>query len=191
EAAECIENGRLYAELRAADRSKEEFLAVLAHELRNPLAPIRNALHILRLSGELTPAGERVQEVMERQVNHLIRLVDDLMEVSRISRGKIELRLEPVELASVILSAVETSRPLIEEAGHQLAISIPPEPLTLQADAVRVAQIFANLLNNAAKYTDAGGQIWLTARQEGSEVIVSVRDTGIGIAAEKLPQVFD
>jgi PAS domain S-box-containing protein len=191
QAVEFIENARLYAEVQAADRSKDEFLAVLAHELRNPLAPIRNALHILRLSGELTPAGERVQEVMERQVNHLVRLVDDLMEVSRISRGKIELRKEPVELASIILSAVETSRPLIEEAGHQLAISIPPEPITLEADAVRVAQIFANLLNNAAKYTDANGQIWLTARREGGEVAVSVRDTGIGIAAEKLPQVFD
>jgi len=191
QAAEFIENARLYAELRAADRSKEEFLAVLAHELRNPLAPIRNSLHIMRLSGELTPAGERVQEVMERQVSHLVRLVDDLMEVSRISRGKIELRKEPVELAEVMASAVEASRPLIEEARHQLAISLPTEPLTLEADGIRLAQILSNLLNNAAKYTEPGGQIWLTARQEAGEVAISVRDTGIGIPPEKLPHVFD
>jgi PAS domain S-box-containing protein len=191
QAVEFIENARLYAEVQEADRSKDEFLAVLAHELRNPLAPIRNSLHILRLSGELTPAGERVQEVMERQVDHLVRLVDDLLEISRISQGKIELRKESVELASVILSAVETSRPLIEEARHQLAISIPPQPLMLDADAVRVAQIVANLLNNAAKYTDTGGQIWLTAQQEQGQVAISVRDTGIGISPEKLPHVFD
>jgi len=191
QAVEFIENARLYSELRAADRSKEEFLAVLAHELRNPLAPIRNSLHIMRLSGELTPAGERVQEVMERQVNHLIRLVDDLMEVSRISRGKIELRKEPTELAEVMASAVEASRPLIEEARHQLAISVPTEPLTLEADGIRLAQIISNLLNNAAKYTDAGGQIWLSARREAADVVISVRDTGIGIPPEKLPHVFD
>src|SRR5262245_47797962 len=113
------------------------------------------------------------------------------MEVSRISRGKIELRKEPVELASAILSAVETSRPLIEEARHQLAISIPPEPLMLDADGVRVAQIVANLLNNAAKYTDTGGQIWLTAQPEAGQIAISVRDTGIGIAPEKLPHFFD
>lgn len=178
-------------ELQTAARSKDEFLAVLAHELRNPLAPIRNSLHILRLSGELTPAGERVQEVMERQVDHLVRLVDDLMEVSRISRGKIELRKEPVELAALIRSAVETSRPLIDEARHQLAISIATEPLTVDADAVRVAQIIANLLNNAAKYTDSGGQIWLSARQEAGDALISVRDTGVGIAADKLPLVFE
>jgi PAS domain S-box-containing protein len=191
QAVEFIENARLYNELRAADRSKEEFLAVLAHELRNPLAPIRNSLHIMRLSGELTSAGERVQDVMERQVSHLVRLVDDLMEVSRISRGKIELRKEPVELAEVMASAVEASRPLIEEARHQLAISLPTEPLTLEADGIRVAQIMSNLLNNAAKYTEPGGQIWLTARRDAGDVVISVRDTGIGIPPEKLPHVFD
>jgi PAS domain S-box-containing protein len=191
QAVEFIENARLYAELRAADRSKEEFLAVLAHELRNPLAPIRNSLHIMRLSGELTSAGERVQEVMERQVSHLVRLVDDLMEVSRISRGKIELRKAPVELAEVMAGAVEASRPLIEEARHQLAISLPTEPLTLEADGIRLTQIISNLLNNAAKYTDSGGQIWLTARRERSDVVISIRDTGIGIPPEKLAHVFD
>jgi len=117
QAVEFIENARLYSELQASNRSKDEFLAVLAHELRNPLAPIRNSLHILRLSGELTPSGEKIQEVMERQVDHLVRMVDDLLEVSRISRGKIELRRQPIELATAILNAVETSRPLIDEAG--------------------------------------------------------------------------
>jgi PAS domain S-box-containing protein len=177
--------------LREADRRKDEFLATLAHELRNPLAPIRNSLHILRLAGSSDPAVERVREMLERQVNHMIRLVDDLMEVSRITRGKIELRRERVELAAVIRSAVETSQPLIDSGGHQLALAIPPEPLTLDADPVRLAQVFANLINNAAKYTPHGGQIWLTVRQERDEVIVSVRDTGIGIPAEMLPRVFE
>jgi PAS domain S-box-containing protein len=191
QAVEFIENARLYSELQASNRSKDEFLAVLAHELRNPLAPIRNSLHILRLSGELSPAGEKIQEVMERQVDHLVRMVDDLLEVSRISRGKIELRRQPMELATAILNAVETSRPLIDEAGHQLAISIPPQPLTLNADSVRLSQIIANLLNNSAKYTDPGGQIWLTAQPEGEEVVISIRDTGIGIPRDKLNHVFD
>jgi PAS domain S-box-containing protein len=191
QAVEFIENARLYSELQSSNRSKDEFLAVLAHELRNPLAPIRNSLHILRLSGELTPAGEKIQEVMERQVDHLVRMVDDLLEVSRISRGKIELRRRPIELATAILSAVETSRPLIEEAGHQLAISIPPQPLTLNADSVRLSQIIANVLNNSAKYTDPGGQIWLTAQPENDEVAISIRDTGIGIPRDKLGHVFD
>jgi PAS domain S-box-containing protein len=191
QAIEFIENARLYSELQSSNRSKDEFLAVLAHELRNPLAPIRNSLHILRLSGELTPAGEKIQEVMERQVDHLVRMVDDLLEVSRISRGKIELRRKPIELATAILNAVETSRPLIDEAGHQLAISIPPQPITLNADSVRLSQIIANLLNNAAKYTDPGGQIWLTAQPEGDDVAISIRDTGIGIPSEKLSHVFE
>jgi PAS domain S-box-containing protein len=191
QAVDFIENSQLYTQLREADRRKDEFLATLAHELRNPLAPISNALHILRLSGELPPAAERVREIMERQVNHLIRLVEDLLEVSRVTRGKIELRKEPVELASVIESAVDTIRPLIEAAGHQLAIAISPHVIPLQADPVRLAQIISNLLNNAAKYTDPGGQIWLTAQREGGEVMISVRDNGMGIPAEMLPRVFD
>src|SRR5262249_6854359 len=129
QAVEFIENARLYSELQASNRSKDEFLAVLAHELRNPLAPIRNSLHILRLSGELSRNGVKIKEVMERQVDHLVRMVDDLLEVSRISRGKIELRKEPIELATALLNAVETSRPLIDEARHQLAISVPSQPL--------------------------------------------------------------
>lgn len=174
-----------------ADRRKDEFLATLAHELRNPLAPIRNSLHLLRLSGNTDPVVQRVREMMERQVDHMVRLVDDLLEVSRISRGKIELRKERVELAAVIRSAVETSQPLLDAAGHQLAVSLPSQPITLSGDPVRLAQVFANLLNNAAKYAKQPGQVWLTARVEGDEVVVAVRDTGIGIATDMLPRVFE
>ncbi len=188
-ARKAIEESR--EALKQADRSKDEFLATLAHELRNPLAPIRNSLHILRLAGNGGRAAERVHDMIERQVNHMVRLVDDLMEVSRITRGKIELRREQVELASVVRSAVETSKPLIDAAKHELTVSLPPEPLTLDADPVRLAQVVANLLNNAAKYTEDGGRIWLTARRVDSEVQLSVRDTGTGIPAEMLPNVFD
>lgn len=178
-------------ELQESARLKDEFLATLAHELRNPLAPLRNSLHILRLSGELTPAGERIHEMMERQVNHLVRLVDDLMEVSRISRGRIELRKDRIALAAIVRHAVETSRPLIDAAGHQLAISLPTEVVMIDGDEVRLAQVLSNLLNNAARYTEPGGQIWLNARQAGSHVMISVRDTGKGISASVLPRIFD
>jgi PAS domain S-box-containing protein len=177
-------------ELREADRRKDEFLATLAHELRNPLAPIRNSLSVLRMAGGGSGA-ERVHEMMERQVDQMVRLVDDLLEVSRITRGKIELRHERVELEAVVRAAVETSRPLLEAARHRLELSLPAEPLILEADPVRLAQVFANLLNNAAKYTEAGGRIALAARRQGDEAVVSVRDDGIGIAAEQLPEVFD
>jgi len=184
------ERERVEEALRDADRRKDEFIATLAHELRNPLAPIRNSLHILRIAGGQDSATEQVCEMIERQVVHLVRLVDDLMEVSRITRGKIELRMEPVELAAVIRSAVEASRPLIEAAGHQLAIAIPAEAVIIQGDPVRLSQVVSNLLNNAAKYMDDGGQIWLGAKQEGEAAVISVRDTGIGIAAEMLPHIF-
>ena len=194
----AIERGRIEEELRQRvkqlaemDRRKDEFLATLAHELRNPLAPIRNSLHLLRMSGGGGPAAEPVHELMERQVSHMVRLVDDLMEVSRITRGRIELRKERVELVAVLRSAIETSRPLIEAARHQLAITLPGEPLILNADPVRLSQVIANLLNNAAKYTEEGGQIWLSARREGEMATVSVRDAGVGIPAEMLPRVFD
>ena len=182
---------RVEEELREADRRKDEFLAVLAHELRNPLAPIRSSLHILRLSGRNDPSAEQVSAMMERQVNHMVRLVDDLLEVSRITRGKIELRKEVLDLADVVQSALEISRPLIEEAGHRLTVEIPERPLQLEGDPVRLAQVFANLLNNAAKYTDAGGRIQLTAVTVDQEVEVSVRDTGIGISPAMLPRVFE
>ena len=177
--------------LREADRRKDEFLATLAHELLNPLAPIRNSLHILRLAKEDTSCHEHVVEMMERQVNHMVRLVNDLMEVSRITRGKIELRKEIIELAAIVRAAVETAEPTIESAAHQLAISLPPQSMLLDADPVRLTQVFSNLLNNAAKYTEQGGQIWLTVRQEGDQAVVSVRDNGTGIPTEMLPHIFD
>jgi PAS domain S-box-containing protein len=177
--------------LREADRRKDEFLATLAHELRNPLAPIRNALHILRLTDNSHGTLERVREMMERQVNHMVRLVDDLMEVSRITRGKIELRFELLDLAEVIQSALETSQPLIESSGHRLRLSLPDEPVILNADPVRLAQVVANLLNNAAKYAPDPGDIWVTVEREGPMVSISVRDSGIGISPEMLPRVFD
>ena len=177
--------------LREADRRKDEFLATLAHELRNPLAPIRNSLQILRLSGSTEPATEQVYEIMERQVNQMVRLVDDLLEISRITRGQIELRKERVSLTTVIQSAVEVSKPLIEDAGHHLAISLPPEPLTFEADPVRLEQIVSNLLNNAAKYTNPGGRIWLAAQRESDHVVISVRDSGIGILPDMLPRIFE
>lgn len=177
--------------LKEADRRKDEFLATLAHELRNPLGPIRNSLHLLRLSGDLSPSLDPVREIMERQVDQMVRLIDDLLDVSRISSGKIELRKEAVELATIVSTAVETVQPVIDAAGHQLALSLPAEPMMLNADPVRLAQIIGNLLNNAAKYTKPGGQIWLTARNEGNEAVISIRDTGLGIPADMLIRVFD
>ncbi|SDJ55926.1 PAS domain S-box-containing protein [Paraburkholderia steynii] len=177
--------------LREADRRKDEFIATLAHELRNPMAPIRNGLQILRLSGADNKAAEQIHGMLERQVNQMVRLIDDLLEVSRIASGKIELRREPVDLATVLHSAVETSRALIDAAGHQLTISLPHESLVLHADPVRIAQVIANLLNNAAKYTDPGGQILLTARRDRAEAIVTVRDNGMGIPQAMLGRIFD
>ncbi|HEX2244219.1 MAG TPA: PAS domain S-box protein, partial [Gammaproteobacteria bacterium] len=177
--------------MREADRRKDEFLATLAHELRNPLAPIRNSLQILRLSGASKPGIEQVYEMMERQVNQMVRLVDDLLEISRITRGQIELRKERVSLTSVIQSAVELSKPLIDEARHDLEISLPPETLIFEADPVRLEQIVSNLLNNAAKYTNPEGRIWLTARRESDAIVISVRDSGIGILPEMLPRIFE
>jgi PAS domain S-box-containing protein len=175
--------------LREADQRKDEFLATLAHELRNPLAPLRYSLEILRMEGG-SPAVARVHEMMERQINHMDRLVDDLLDVSRITRGKIELRRSLVDLATVVRTALETSKPLIELADHQLTMSLPREPLVLDVDPIRLAQVLANLLNNSAKYTNEGGKIWLTARREGHEVVISIRDSGIGIPDQLLHKVF-
>jgi signal transduction histidine kinase/ActR/RegA family two-component response regulator len=177
--------------LTEANRRKDEFLATLAHELRNPLAPIRNSLHLLRLSGDLSPSLDPVREIMERQVDQMVRLIDDLLDVSRISSGKIELQREAIELATVVSLAVQTAQPAIDAAGHQLALSLPAEPIILEVDPVRLAQIIGNLLNNAAKYTKPGGQIWLTAHEDRKEAVISIRDTGLGIPADMLPLVFN
>ena len=173
------------------DRRKNEFLATLAHELRNPLAPIRNSLNLLRLTRSESAADDSVLAIMERQVDHMVRLVDDLLEISRIATGKIELRIEAVEIAAVIRSAVETSRPVIDANRHQLAIQLPTEPLTIQGDAMRLSQAVANLLNNSAKYTEPRGQIWLTVAHDKDWVVISVRDNGIGISADLLPHVME
>jgi signal transduction histidine kinase/ActR/RegA family two-component response regulator len=185
------ERERTAKALQEADERKDEFLATLAHELRNPLAPIRNSLQILRLSAAVEPGVEQICETLERQTGLLIRLVDDLLEVSRISQGKIELRKELVELAAVIRQAVEISKPFIDSFGHNLTIAIPAEPVVIDGDVVRLSQVFCNLLNNAAKYTNHGGQIWLSAKRKDQIVSISVKDTGIGIPADKLPRVFD
>ncbi|MCE9604929.1 MAG: response regulator [Planctomycetia bacterium] len=177
--------------LTLANERKDEFLATLAHELRNPLAPIRNSLQILRMSGSSGESSAHIYEMMDRQVDHMVRLVDDLLEISRITRGKIELRKERIELADLIRNAVETSKPLVDAAKHQLTVDLPPESLPLHVDGVRIAQVFANLINNAAKYTESGGRISITALRNGDEVAVSVIDNGVGIPSEMIPRVFD
>jgi len=189
--AVAYERLRLVGQLREADRRKDEFLATLAHELRNPLAPIRNGLKVMRMVGDDRDAVEQARTMMDRQLTQLVRLVDDLMDVSRITRGKVELRKEQVQLAGVVNSAVETSRPMIEQMGHELTVTLPKLPVYLDADLTRLAQVFLNLLTNAAKYTERGGQIWLTAERVGSDVVVSVKDTGTGIAADQLPRIFE
>jgi PAS domain S-box-containing protein len=177
--------------LRETDRRKDEFLAILAHELRNPLAPIRNALHILKQPGAAGAVFEQAREMAERQVRHMARLLDDLLDVSQVALGKIELRKEVLDLTAVVRRSVEVVRPLFEQRGHQLTVALPPEPLRVEADPTRLEQIVTNLLNNAAKYTDPGGRIWLLVEQSNCEVRLWVRDTGIGIAAAMLPRVFD
>jgi two-component system CheB/CheR fusion protein len=176
--------------LRDADRRKDEFLALLAHELRNPLAPVRNSLQVIHMSPQRA-VRERAQEIMGRQLAHMVRLIDDLMDVSRITRNKLELRRSVVPLADVVSHAVEAARPLIEAAGHGLEISLPPGPVHVDADLTRLAQVFGNLLANSAKYTPPGGHIRLDARRHGGWAEVSVRDDGIGIPADALPTIFD
>jgi signal transduction histidine kinase/CheY-like chemotaxis protein len=184
---------RLRAEeaLRLADHRKDDFLATLGHELRNPLAPLLTALHLLKASGGQDPTIARATMVMERQISHLMRLVNDLLEVSRITRGLIHVEREPVDLAYVVHSAIDTSRPFIDAAGHTLSVDLPSEPVTVYGDAVRLTQVFANLLTNAAKYTNVGGHIWVRVRKDAGTAIVSVRDDGIGIAADQIASVFE
>ena len=177
--------------LQEANRRKDEFLAMLAHELRNPLAPIRNALYLLKRGEVDQTSAADVRSIMERQVEHLARLIDDLMDVSRISSGKVELRVEVIDLASVIDRAIEISRPLMERMGHNLSVVIPPEPIRLDADPIRIEQVLDNLLTNAAKYSDPGGHITLAAEREGNSVVLRLKDQGIGIAPEKLPHIFE
>jgi signal transduction histidine kinase/CheY-like chemotaxis protein len=178
-------------ELALADRRKDEFLAILGHELRNPLAPIRNAVHLLQVLGTPDPTLQQARAMIERQVGHLCRLVDDLLDVSRITRGKVGLRKEPADLATALHRAVESTRPLIDANRHTLALTLLPQPTRVVADVTRLEQVFANLLNNAAKYTERGGSITVVEERQGDEVLIRVRDTGFGIAAPVLPHVFD
>ncbi len=202
---------RLNALLQAAIRAKDHFLAVLSHELRNPLAPLRNGLELLKLIEDKPNNGDRdIRAMMERQLNQLVLLVNDLLDISRITTGKLVLHKERVELAEIVRNAVETSRPLIDSQGHQLAVTLPDSPIWLDADPIRLGQALLNLLNNAAKYTERGGRIWLTAAAEagrgpgtgdgeqeagngkqGTTLVIRIRDTGIGIPALHLPQVFE
>lgn len=190
-AAVAIENTRLYQALRDADRRKDEFLATLAHELRNPLAPIRNSLQILNMPRVDAATSQQVRDVMERQIHHLVRLVDDLLDVSRVMRGKIELRKETVELATIVARAIETVHPLIETQEHRIELSLPDEPLLTHVDPVRMTQVVGNLLTNAAKYTEINGHIWISAERDNDTAILRVRDSGIGIAPEMLPSIFE
>ncbi|MBN9120704.1 MAG: response regulator [Planctomycetes bacterium] len=195
--AATAENVRLLAEarraadaLREADRRKDEFLATLAHELRNPLAPLRNGLQILGLARSPETAT-RARAMMERQLGHMVRLVDDLLDISRVTSGKMRLRRELVEIRSVVESAVEASRPAIETGRHALAVKLPDERLWLRADPTRLAQVIGNLLTNAAKYTPDGGRVDVSVEREGGHTVVRVTDTGVGIPADMLPRVFD
>ena len=173
------------------DRRKDEFLAMLSHELRNPLAPLTNAVHMLRLQKNEDPVQRQARSVIERQVAQLKHLVDDLLEISRITTGRVQLRRERIALGGIVERAIETAQPLVEQRRHELTVSLPPQPLWLHADAARLEQVVVNLLTNAAKYTDDGGRIVVDVRQEGDEAVLRVRDTGIGIAAELLPHIFD
>jgi signal transduction histidine kinase len=168
-----------------------EFLDLLGHELRSPLTAIRNALRVLEQQGDNTATRECVRSLMERQTQCIASLVEDLLEVSSIEHGKIQLRKQPLDLAQTVARAVETVRAVIEERGHQLEVTLPPEPVTLDADPDRLEQVLTNLLNNAAKYMEPGGRIWLTAEAQGGDVVVQVRDSGIGIDPEMLPHIFD
>jgi signal transduction histidine kinase len=175
--------------LKEADRRKDEFLATLAHELRNPLAPLRHGLDLLRR----TPEGEgavEIRDMMDRQLVHLVRLVDDLLDVSRVSEGKIELRRETIQATDIVRAALETSLPMIDSGRHTLAVDLPPEPIWLEADLTRLAQVVSNLLNNAAKYTPTGGRIGLSVQAKGSEAVITVADNGIGIPAHMCTKVF-
>ena len=190
-AAIAIENAQLYHELRQADRRKDEFLAMLAHELRNPLAPISNAVEMINLTVGDDPMLCFAQQTLDRQVKHMVRLVDDLLDVSRITRDKLDLRKARVDLSSIVLQAVETARPIAEQNGSTIEILLPDEPIILEADLVRLTQVCSNLLNNGCKFTPAGGVVKVLIEREGDEAVITVSDNGIGIPPDKLDRIFD
>jgi len=189
--AMLAEAGRRAEQLRDADKRKDEFLATLAHELRNPLAPLRNALEILRLRGDDPAVSSKARDMMQRQLGQMVRLVDDLLDVSRITTGKLEVRKERIDLQAVLRNAIETARPFIDAQHHSFEQHFPGEPLMIEADPTRLSQVFSNLLNNAAKYTPPGGRILIEAAREHAFAVVHVSDNGIGIDADMLPKVFE
>jgi CheY-like chemotaxis protein len=191
ETVSCYERLRLIRRLCEEDRRKDEFLAMLAHELRNPLAPIRNAVSVMGMAEDDREAQRWIREVIDRQVRHLTSLVDDLLDVGRITQGKITLMKAPLAVASFVHAAVESSRPLIEARRHALEVEVPDGPLRVDGDLTRLSQVVLNLLNNAAKYTPEGGHIRLTAERDGGQAVIRVADDGEGITAEMLPRVFD
>ena len=188
---EALERKKADAALREAHRRKDEFLGVLVHELRNPLAPIRNAITIMRLKRDTPDVVDRATKIIERQVVHMVRLIDELMDISRINRDKLRLTTEPIRLSEAIAVAVEMSQPQIDNAGLALEILQDPNDVVITADRLRLAQVFTNLMNNAAKYTEPGGTVTLTTRVGRDEVVIAIRDTGIGIPADQMPYVFE
>ena len=190
-AAAALENALLYRQIQESDQRKNEFLAMLAHELRNPLAPIANAVHVLRASGEGNDRVGWARDVIGRQLRQLTRLVDDLLDLSRITRGKIELKIEELDAGDVVHAAVETCRPLVDAQRHTLEVRLADEPIAIRGDFARMAQVLGNLVNNAAKYTEPGGQIDVAVTREGSEAVFRVRDSGMGIPATHLATVFE
>ena len=186
-----VETKRTADTLREADRRKDEFLAILAHELRNPLAPLRHALEMLRLAPESREAAGWARDIMERQVGQMVRLIDDLLDLSRVSRGKVRLERQPVAMEAIVHDALEVCRPAIDAVGHALHVSLPDAPVVLEGDRTRLVQILCNLLSNAAKYTPPGGRIEVAARAEAEEAVISVSDNGVGIPAPMLARVFD
>jgi signal transduction histidine kinase/CheY-like chemotaxis protein len=189
-AALALDNANLYGELLDADRRKDEFLAMLAHELRNPLSPLATSVQLLR-SGAPASVAERALSVMERQLGHVVRLVDDLLDVARVTRGRIELHRETLDLGAAVVATVENLRPRFDERGQELVVSVPPEPLPLRADATRLEQVVANLLSNANKYPPRGGHVSVTVARDGETGVVRVRDDGMGMPRDLLGRVFD
>jgi signal transduction histidine kinase len=183
--------------LRLLNKRKDEFLGILAHELRNPLAPMKFALDVLRRSKGSSKEAAKAQQVLDRQVSHMVRIVDDLLDVSRITQGKVELRKERLDLSNVVNAVVELCQPALEAAGHSLTVSLPDEAVILDADAVRLTQVLTNLLNNSVKFTPTAGHIWLIVETTGEvgghddQVRIRIRDTGVGIAAEMIPKIFE
>ena len=187
----ALDNAALYQKIHDADQRKNEFIAMLAHELRNPLAPIRNALHLLQHTDGDPTRATWARDIIHRQLRQLVRLVDDLLDLSRITRGKIDLKIETIDVAEVVAAAVETSKPTVDDLGHTMTLALPAEPLRIRGDFARVAQVLGNIINNAAKYTERGGRIELDVTRDAGEVVFRVCDTGVGIAKEYLTSIFE